>query len=96
MATYNHLPVYKVSYDLLVELFRFTKDFTREYKYTIGESIKKELERKNIEVKAGGWKSIAEEAPGVYKDVNEVIEVSHNVGIANKVVRLKPLMVMKG
>jgi len=43
MATYDHLPVYKVSYDLLVELFRFTKDFNREYKYTLGESIKKEL-----------------------------------------------------
>ena len=42
MATYNHLPVYKASYDLLVELFRFTKDFNREYKYTLGESIKKE------------------------------------------------------
>jgi len=42
MATYNHLPVYKASYDLLVELFRFTKDFTREYKYTIGQSIKEE------------------------------------------------------
>jgi len=26
----------------LVELFRFTKDFNREYKYTLGESIKKE------------------------------------------------------
>ena len=43
MATYDHLPVYKVSYDLLVELFRFTKDFSREYKYTLGESIKKEI-----------------------------------------------------
>ena len=43
MATYDHLPVYKVSYELLVELFRFTKDFSREYKYTIGESIKKEI-----------------------------------------------------
>jgi len=42
MATYNHLPVYKASYDLLVELFRFTKDFSWEYKYTLGESIKKE------------------------------------------------------
>ena len=42
MATYNHLPVYKVSYDLLVELFRFTKNFNREYKFTVGESIKKE------------------------------------------------------
>ena len=43
MATYNHLPVYKASYELLVELFRFTKDFSREYKYTLGESIKKEI-----------------------------------------------------
>lgn len=43
MAIYTHLPVYKESYDLLVELFRFTKSFTREYKYTIGESIKNEI-----------------------------------------------------
>ena len=42
MARYDHLPVYKVSYDLLVEIFRFTKNFNREYKYTLGESLKKE------------------------------------------------------
>lgn len=39
---YDNLPVYRTSYDLLVELFRFTKDFSREYKFTLGESIKKE------------------------------------------------------
>lgn len=43
MTTYDYLPVYKVSYDLLVELFRFTKGFTREYKFTLGESIKNEV-----------------------------------------------------
>jgi len=43
MAMYNHLPVYKVSYDLLVEIFRYAKDFSREYKYTVGESIKNEV-----------------------------------------------------
>jgi len=43
MTTYNNLPVYKASYDLLVEIFRFTKDFSKEYKYTVGESIKKEI-----------------------------------------------------
>lgn len=42
MARYDHLPVYKASYDLLVEIFRFTKNFSREYKYTLGESLKKE------------------------------------------------------
>jgi hypothetical protein len=40
MALYNHLPVYKDSYDLLKELFRFVKNFSREYKFTLGESIK--------------------------------------------------------
>jgi hypothetical protein len=42
MALYNELPVYKASYDLLLAIFRFTKDFGKEYKYTIGESLKKE------------------------------------------------------
>ena len=42
MAYYDELPVYKASYDLLLEIFRFAKDFTKEYKYTVGESLKKE------------------------------------------------------
>lgn len=42
MATYDNLPVYKASYDLLVEIFSFVKTFSHEYKYTIGEEIKKE------------------------------------------------------
>lgn len=42
MAIYSDLPVYKASYDLLLEVFQFTKDFQKEYKYTVGESIKNE------------------------------------------------------
>ena len=61
-----------------------------------GEQIKKELSEKNIEVKAGSWKGLAEEGPGVYKDIDEVIEVSHNLGIGNKVARVIPLGVIKG
>jgi len=37
------LPVYKQSYDLLLDIFKLTKDFSREYKYTIGEELKKEI-----------------------------------------------------
>ena len=33
---------YKATYDLLLDIFRFTKDFGKEYKYTVGESFKKE------------------------------------------------------
>ena len=42
MATYDHLPVYKASYELLLEIFKFTRNFQREYKYTIGEKLKNE------------------------------------------------------
>ena len=42
MALYNKLPVYKASYDLLLDIFRFTANFTREYKFTVGEKLKNE------------------------------------------------------
>ena len=42
MAHYNELPVYKATYDLLLAIFQFTKEFSKEYKYTVGESLKKE------------------------------------------------------
>jgi len=42
MALYDELPVYKASYDLLLEIFLFVRNFTKEFKYTIGESLKKE------------------------------------------------------
>jgi len=42
MAIYLYLPVYKASYDLLFQMFKVIKDFNREYKYTLGENIKKE------------------------------------------------------
>jgi len=61
-----------------------------------GEQVKAELKKKGIEVKAGSWKGLAEEAPESYKDVNEVVRVSHEIGIGNLVVRVKPLIVIKG
>ena len=42
MALFNNLPVYKASYDLLVEIFKFTEKFSREYKFTLGERLKNE------------------------------------------------------
>lgn len=64
-------------------------------RYT-GEGTKKELEEQHIYVKAASWRGISEEAPGAYKDVDEVVHVSHDAGIGDLVVRLKPLGVVKG
>lgn len=43
MTTYDNLPVYKSSYDLLLLVFKVVKDFSREYKYTLWDTIKKEI-----------------------------------------------------
>ena len=61
-----------------------------------GEDTKKELNKKGIEIKSGSWKSLSEESPGVYKDIEEVVNVVHNLGISKKVARLKPLVVVIG
>ncbi|MDR1327250.1 MAG: four helix bundle protein [Heliobacteriaceae bacterium] len=39
MAQYQHLPIYKTTYDLLVDLMNTTKDFPRDFKYSLGEKI---------------------------------------------------------
>jgi len=42
MSNYRDLPLYKASYDLVLQAFKLVKEFDREYKYTLGESIKRE------------------------------------------------------
>jgi tRNA-splicing ligase RtcB len=61
-----------------------------------GEDVKKDLEKKGVLVKAASMSVVSEEAPGAYKDVDNVTNVSHNVGIATKVARLVPIGVTKG
>ncbi len=60
------------------------------------EQVEKELAIYNVIIKAGSRKGIVEEAPEAYKDVNEVVRVSDDLGIGKIVARLKPLAVVKG
>ena len=43
-----------------------------------------------------GRKGVAEEQPSAYKDVNDVVRVVHNAGLATRVARMRPLGVIKG
>ncbi len=61
-----------------------------------GSELRQELEAEGIRVRAGSLGGLAEEAPVAYKDVDRVIEVVHNAGIARKVARLVPVAVVKG
>lgn len=61
-----------------------------------GDSLKRDLEKRGIHIRAGSLPGLAEEAPDAYKDVDEVIETVVKAGIARKVARLVPLAVIKG
>jgi tRNA-splicing ligase RtcB len=69
---------------------------TQARKELTGEKIKAELEEKNIIIEAGSYKGLVEEAPEVYKDIDEVVKVSHETGIGKLVAKFVPLAVMKG
>jgi tRNA-splicing ligase RtcB len=61
-----------------------------------GDVLKQELQARGIQVRAGSMPGLAEEAPVAYKDVNRVVDVVHQAGIAKKVVKLAPIAVVKG
>ncbi|MFQ3294292.1 MAG: tRNA-splicing ligase RtcB, partial [Natrialbaceae archaeon] len=62
-----------------------------------GEDVMDDLRDQNqIHVKAQSGATVAEEAPGVYKDVDEVVRVSDELGIGDKVARVYPICNIKG
>lgn len=61
-----------------------------------GEELVKELAKRGILIKGHSLSGVAEEAPGAYKDVDEVVDVMHNAGISKKVARVKPMISVKG
>ena len=42
MALYYDLPVFKEVYQLILKIFEYTKDFPKEYKYTLGQDMKRD------------------------------------------------------
>lgn len=61
-----------------------------------GEEVRRRLEGRGIIVRAAKISVIAEEAPGAYKNVDKVAEISERAGIAKRIVRLVPIGVAKG
>ena len=61
-----------------------------------GGSVRSRLEARGIAVRPGSTKLLSEEAPYAYKDVDEVVDVCHRADLAAKVVRLRPVGVVKG
>jgi hypothetical protein len=88
MGLHQELPVYKASYDLLISIFKFSSHFKKEYKYTVGESLKKEtIGLLTLIYRANSRK----EKGGVLQEARERIEVK----ISNLLKRRKVTLYIK-
>ncbi|MEJ2105479.1 MAG: RtcB family protein [Ignavibacteriaceae bacterium] len=69
---------------------------TKAMKNAKGRNLVEELKQKGIVIQAKGYRTIAEEMPGAYKDVSDVVDVMYKEGITKKVAKIKPVGVIKG
>ena len=60
------------------------------------EDVTRRLKEKGILVRSASREGVTEEAPGAYKDVEEVVRVAEGAGLTRRVARLLPLGVVKG
>lgn len=61
-----------------------------------GREAIQHMAQQGVEVMACSTRTIAEEMPDAYKDVDEVVEAVEQAGLANRVARLRPALVLKG
>ncbi|MGE4299371.1 MAG: RtcB family protein [Desulfovibrionaceae bacterium] len=54
------------------------------------------LAHQGIAIRAHDFRGVAEEAPGAYKDIDAVVQVTEQAGLARRVARLQPLVCVKG
>lgn len=60
------------------------------------QDVLKSLADKGISVRVASPKLISEEAPESYKNVTDVVDTCHEVGISSKCIKLRPIAVIKG
>jgi tRNA-splicing ligase RtcB len=69
---------------------------TQATKLWQGRKLVDELREKGVLIRTRSFRGVAEEAPGAYKDVNGVAEAAEQANLARRVVKLAPLVCVKG
>ncbi len=88
MARYDHLPLYKITYDLLIQILETTKQFSKDYKYTLGQAMQMSTINllKSI-YRANSAKDKAEKIKIILDDIQEVgvlIRISKDIKIISE------------
>jgi tRNA-splicing ligase RtcB (3'-phosphate/5'-hydroxy nucleic acid ligase) len=65
-------------------------------KHWKGRELVDSLATKGILIRSPSLRGVAEEAPGAYKDVRDVIDAAEKAGLSRKVAKLAPMICVKG
>ena len=79
MGVYTNLPVYKASYDLLIQLFIMVHNMNKEYKYSLGEKLKNEAMNLIINIY---------KANTVYKKDDNINNARENLEVIRLLIRI--------
>ncbi|TVP77469.1 RtcB family protein [Thioalkalivibrio sp.] len=66
---------------------------TRQWR---GRELVDELAGRGILIRSPSLRGVAEEAPGAYKDVSQVVQATHDAGLARMIARVEPMICIKG
>ena len=61
-----------------------------------GRQVTDQLAERGIVIRSPSSRGVAEEAPLAYKDVDRVVDIADQAGLARKVARLEPVVCIKG
>jgi tRNA-splicing ligase RtcB len=61
-----------------------------------GKDVIRTLAEQGIIIRGASIRGVAEEAPGAYKDVDEVVDATERAELARKVAKLEPIVCVKG
>ena len=61
-----------------------------------GSEIVADMAHRGIVIRSHSMRGVAEEAPGAYKDVSEVVDAADGAGLARSIARLEPVICIKG
>lgn len=61
-----------------------------------GRQVVDDLAGRGILIRSPSLRGVAEEAPGAYKDVTEVVDAAEQAGLSKRVARLVPMVTIKG
>jgi len=96
MVLHTELPVYRDTYQLIIKVFEYTKDFSKEYKYTLGEDMKRDaMQLIRIIYRANKHKNRAEHLEN-FLDEFELLKLQIRLCVDMKLLSIKKQATLSG